>query len=109
MLSLLYGPSLTSLPATGKNDSFDNRDPCWQSDAFALKYTDNLYLSFQGAGCLNFLAAVIFSRDYSSELLRPEVPPAAPRGPATPSQGPHARLASLQDRPPDALCPPPGR
>ena len=35
-LSLLYGPSLTSLHDYWKNHSFNNTDLCWQSDVAAL-------------------------------------------------------------------------
>ena len=39
VLSLLYGPTLTSLHDNWKNHSFDYTDFCWQSDVFAfLKY-----------------------------------------------------------------------
>ena len=35
-LSLLYGPTLTSIHDHWKNNSFDYMDLCWQSDVFAL-------------------------------------------------------------------------
>ena len=35
-LSLLYGPTLTSIPDYWKNHSFDYTDFCWQRDVFAF-------------------------------------------------------------------------
>ena len=39
-LSLLYGPTLTSIRGYWKNHSFDYTNLCWQSDASAFKYID---------------------------------------------------------------------
>ena len=39
-LSLLYGPTLTSICGYWKNHSFDYTNLCWQSDASAFKYID---------------------------------------------------------------------
>ena len=36
VLSLLYGPTLTSIQVYWKNHSFDDMDLCWQSDVFAF-------------------------------------------------------------------------
>ena len=36
VLSLLYGPTLTSIQDYWKNHSFDYRDLCWQSDVSAF-------------------------------------------------------------------------
>ena len=36
MLSLLYGPALTSIPVYWKNYGFDYMDLCWQSDVSAF-------------------------------------------------------------------------
>ena len=36
VLSLLYGPTLTSIDDYWKNHSFDYIDLCWQSDVIAL-------------------------------------------------------------------------
>ena len=38
VLSLLYGQTLTSVHDYWKNHSFDYKDLCWQSDAFAFEY-----------------------------------------------------------------------
>ena len=38
VLSLLYGPALTSVHYYWKNHSFDHMDLCWQSDISAFKY-----------------------------------------------------------------------
>ena len=38
MLSLLYGPTLTSIHDYWKNHSFDYTDLCWQSDVSAFQY-----------------------------------------------------------------------
>ena len=38
-LSLLYGPTLTSIHDYWKNHSFDYMDLCWQNDVFAFWYT----------------------------------------------------------------------
>ena len=39
VLSLLYGPTLTSVHDYGKNLIFDSVDLCLQSDVSAFKYT----------------------------------------------------------------------
>ena len=36
VLSLLYGPTLTSIHDYGKNHSFDYTDLCWQGDVYAF-------------------------------------------------------------------------
>ena len=38
VLSLLYGPTHTSIHGYWKNHSFDSVDLCWQSDVSAFKY-----------------------------------------------------------------------
>ena len=38
VLSLLYGPTLTSMHNYRKNHSFDYTDLCWQSDVSAFQY-----------------------------------------------------------------------
>ena len=40
VLSLLYGPTLTSIHDYWENHSFDWRDRCWQSDVSAFQYTN---------------------------------------------------------------------
>ena len=37
-LSLLYGPTLTSIHDYWKNRRFDSMDLCWQSDVFVFEY-----------------------------------------------------------------------
>ena len=51
VLSLLYGPALTSVHDYWKNRSFDYMDLCWQSDvsAFLIHRLGLPLLSFQGA------------------------------------------------------------
>ena len=46
VLSLLYGPTLTSIHDYWKNYSFDCTDLCWQSDVSAFEYTVNVCHSF---------------------------------------------------------------
>ena len=45
MLSLLYDPTLTSVPDYLKNHSFDYMDPCWQSYICAFEYP-NFVIAF---------------------------------------------------------------
>ena len=50
-LSLLYGPTLTSVYNYWKNYSFDNADLCWQSDVFLLpSWKESCSLWTQGKG-----------------------------------------------------------
>ena len=46
-LSLLYGPTLKSVHDYWKNQSFDQTDPCWQSDAIAFQCSVQVCHSFQ--------------------------------------------------------------
>ena len=45
VLSLLYGPTLTSVHDFWKNHSFDYTDLCWQSDVFAF-YLSRFVITF---------------------------------------------------------------
>ena len=45
MLSLVYGPTLTSKHDYWKNHSFDHMDLCWQSSIFVFSYT-NFVIAF---------------------------------------------------------------
>ena len=61
VLSLLYGPTLTSIHDNWENHSFDYRDLCLQSDFRSLFF--NMVSRFFIAvlprrKCLNFMAAV---------------------------------------------------
>ena len=46
MLSLLYGPTLTSVYDYWENHSFEYKNLCWQSDVSAFKYTVYVCHSF---------------------------------------------------------------
>ena len=62
VLSLLYGPTLTSILDYWKNHSFDYTDLCWQSNnVSAFKYTVLFCQSFSSneQASLNLTAAVI--------------------------------------------------
>ena len=45
-LSLLYGPSLTSVPDYWNNHSSDYRDLCWQSDVSAFTMLSRFVIAF---------------------------------------------------------------
>ena len=46
VLSILYGPAVTSVHDFWKNHSFDCMDLCWQSDVFAFKTLSRLVIVF---------------------------------------------------------------
>ena len=68
MLSLLYGPTLTSIHGYWKNNSFDYKDLCWQSDVSAFEYTVSVCHSFSSKeqASFNFMAAVTICSDFWS-------------------------------------------
>ena len=60
VLSLLYGPIVTSIHDYWKNQSFDYMDLCLQSDVFP----------FKEQASFNFMAAVTLSRDFRAQKIK---------------------------------------
>ena len=69
MLSLLYGPTLTSIHDHWKNHSFDYMDFCQQSDFSAVEYFAEVCYSFSSKQqvSFNFMAAVTIRSDFGAQ------------------------------------------
>ena len=69
MLSLLYGPTLTSIHDYWKNHSFDYIDLCQQSDIFAVNMLFRFVMTFlpRSKCFLNFMAVVTTGSDFGAQ------------------------------------------
>ena len=63
-LSLLYGPTLTSVCDYWKNHSFDCMDLCQQSDVSAFKHTVFVSFPSEEQASFNFMAAVTICSNF---------------------------------------------
>ena len=69
MISLLNGPSLTSIHDCWKNHSFDQIDLCWQSNISAFSYTVQFLsqLSSKKQASFTFVAEVTICSDFGAQ------------------------------------------
>ena len=68
VLSLLYGPNVTSVHDYWKNNSFTYMDLCQQSDVSAFQYPVLVCHSFPSKvqACSHFMAAVTVCSDFGA-------------------------------------------
>ena len=71
MLSLFYGPALTSIYDYWKDYSFDSTDLCWQSDVSAFQYALLVVHSFSSKeqASFNFMAAATICSDFGAKKI----------------------------------------
>ena len=81
MLSLFYGPTLTSVHDYWKNYSSDYMDLCQQSDVSAFEYTVEVCHSYSSKEkvSFNFMAAVTVGSDFGAQENKVGHFPFAPR------------------------------
>ena len=72
VLSLLYGPTLTSIHDYWKNHSFDYMDICQQSDVSAFEYTVYVCHSFSSKEqvSFNFMAAITICSNFGVKKIK---------------------------------------
>ena len=69
-LSLLYGPTLTSIQNYWKKQKFDCMNICWQSDVstfLLFNMLSRFLITFQGASVFNVMAAVTIHSDFGAQ------------------------------------------
>ena len=68
VLSLLYGPTFTSVHDYWKNHRFDYTDPCWQNDISDFKHAVQVCHSFPSKeqASFSFMAAVTTCSDFGA-------------------------------------------
>jgi len=71
-LSLLYGPTLTSVHDYWKNHRFDSMDLCWSSDVSAFEYTVQVCHSFFFFFLRSTSPLILWLQSPSIELLEPK-------------------------------------
>ena len=68
VLSLLYGPTLTSIHDYWKNRSSDYMNLCWQSDVSVLFMLSRFAIAFlPRSKCLNFMATITICSDFGAQ------------------------------------------
>ena len=69
VLSLLYGPTLTSIHNCWKKHRFDSTDFCWQTDFSAFQYVAYICHSFSSKkqASFNFMATVTIFSDFGDQ------------------------------------------
>ena len=69
VLSLLYGPTFTSVHDYWKNHRFDYTDPCWRSDISDFKYAVQVCHSFPSReqASFSFMAALTVCSDFGTQ------------------------------------------
>ena len=68
VLSLLYGPTLTSTHDYGKNHSFDYMDLYWKVMSLLFNTLSTFVIAFLPRSmCLNFMAAVTVNNDFGAQ------------------------------------------
>ena len=67
MLSLFYGPILTSIHDYWKNHSFDYMDLCSQSDVSEFNILSRFIIAFPESASFNFMAAGTICSDFGAQ------------------------------------------
>ena len=75
MLSLVYGPTLTSIPDYWKNHNFEHMDLCLKTDVFVFNMFSNFVIAFlPRSKCFNFMGVVNVYSEFGAQESLPLFP-----------------------------------